>query len=129
MSNGIKLLGVSEMNPLIRCDDIYKLRYVRPDKPIGYSEAWEDRTTLRLTVYGKLISDDLQLTLFRLETAGFMPGIQEKDALGTKAVKGVFELYDTGNLTIKPFLHRKTAGKYNYSSQYTNNYTSQNSSQ
>ena len=111
MANGIKLLGVAETNPLIRCEDVYKLRYVRPDKPIGYSEIWEDCTTLRLTIFGKLISDDLQLTLCRFETAGYIPGIQEKDAIGTKAIKGVLELHDAGNLTIKPFLQRKASGK------------------
>ena len=110
MANGIKLLGVAETNPLIRCEDVYKLRYVRPDKPIGHSEIWEDCTTLRLTVFGKLVSDELQLTLCRFESAGYIPGIQEKDATGTKAIKGVFELHDAGNLTVKPFLHRKASG-------------------
>ena len=111
MSNGIKLLGVAETNPLVRCEDVYKLRYVRPDKPIGHSEIWEDCTTLRLTIFGKLVSDELQLTLCRLETAGFIPGIQEKDAVGTEAIKGVLELHDAGNLTVKPFLQRKASGR------------------
>ena len=111
MANGIKLLGVAETNPLIRCEDVYKLRYVRPDKPIGHSEIWEDCTTLRLTIFGKLVSDELQLTLCRFESAGYIPGTQEEDAVGTKAIKGVFELHDAVNLTVKPFLHRKASGK------------------
>ena len=111
MANGIKLLGVAETNPLIQCEDVYKIRYARPDKPIGHSELWEDRTTLRLVVFGKLVSDDLQLTFCRLESASFIPGIQEKDAIGTKALKNVFELHDVSNLTIKPFIQRKTSGK------------------
>lgn len=111
MSNGIKLLGVAETNPLIQCEDVYKIRYARPDKPIGHSELWEDCTTLRLTVFGKLISDDLQLTFCRLETASFIPGIQEKDAIGINAVKNVLELHDVSNLTVKPFIQRKTTGK------------------
>ena len=110
MSNGIKLLGVAETNPLIKTEEVYKLRYVRPDKPIGHSEIWEDSTTLRLTVFGKLISDELQLTYCRFESAGYIPGIQDDDAVGTGATKGVLDLHDVGNLTVKPFLHRKTSG-------------------
>ena len=111
MSNGIKLLGVAETNPLIRCEDVYKLRYLRPDRPIGSSEIWEDRTTLRMTVFGKLVSDELQMTNCRFETACYIPGIQEKDAIGTEAVKGVLESHDIANLTAKPFLQRKASGK------------------
>ena len=111
MSNGIKLLGVAETNPLIQCEDVYKLRYVRPDRPIGSSEIWEDRTTLRMSVFGKLASDELQLINCRFEAACFIPGIQEQDAIGTQATKGVLELHDTANLTAKPFLQRKASGK------------------
>ena len=111
MSNGIKLLGVSENNPLIKTEEIYKMRFVRPDKPIGHSEIWEDSTTLRLTVFGKLISDEVQLTFCRFESAGYIPGIQDDDAVGVNATKGVLEAHDIGNLTVKPFLHRKTSGK------------------
>ena len=110
MANGIKLLGVAETNPLIKSEEIYKLRYVRPDKPIGHSEIWEDSTTLRLTVFGKLISDELQLTFCRFESAGYIPGIQDDDAVGTDATKGVLDAHDVGNMTVKPFLHRKTSG-------------------
>ena len=114
MSNGIILLGVAETNPLIQCEDVYKLRYVRPDKPIGHSEVWEDCTTVRLTVFGKLISDEMQLTFCRLESASFIPGIQDTDAIGPNALKNVFELHDASNLTIKPFIRRKTTGTFNY---------------
>ena len=117
MSNGIKLLGVAETNPLIKSEDVYKLRYVRPDRPIGHSELWEDCTTLRLIVFGKLISDDTLLTFCRFESACFMPGVQDEDAIGLNAVKDVFELHDVGNLTIKPFIRRKTSG-------FTGNYLS-----
>ena len=111
MSNGIKLLGVAETNPLLDCGEVYKIRYARPDRPIGHSELFEDCTTIRLTVFGKLISDDLQMTFCRLESASFLPGIQEEDAIGIKAAKNVFELHDACNLTVKPFIRRKTSGK------------------
>ena len=116
--NGIKLLGVAETNPLIRCEDVYKLRYVRPDRPIGSSEIWEDRTTLRMTVFGKLVSDELKMTNCRFETACFIPGIQDKDAIGTQAAKGVLELHDIANLTAKPFLQRKASGTYHLTAYY-----------
>ena len=110
MSNGIKLMGVSENNPLVRSGEVYKLRYVRPDKPIGHSEIWEDSTTIRLTIFGKLVSDELMLTFCRFESAGYIPGTQDDDAVGINAVKGVLDLHDAGNLTVKPFLHRKISG-------------------
>ena len=111
MANGIKLLGVAETNPLLDCGEVYKIRYARPDKPIGHSELFEDCTTIRLTVFGKLISDDLQMTFCRLESASFLPGIQEEDAIGVEATKNVLELHDACNLTVKPFIRRKTSGK------------------
>ena len=123
MSNGIKLLGVAETNPLLQCGEVYKIRYARPDKPIGHSELFEDCTTIRLTVFGKLISDELQMTFCRLETASFLPGIQEEDAIGIKATKNVLELHDVSNLTVKPFIRRKTSGKNQIFSIVTHNYS------
>ena len=57
-----------------------------------------------------VISDELQLMNFRIEMACLVPGALEKDVIGTKAVKGLYEASDAGKLTIKPFLQRKITG-------------------
>ena len=89
MANGMKLLGVENTNPLAKQGDVYKLHIARPDAPIGYSEAWEDRTTIRLNSYAKLISEETLITNFRVELATLIPGIQDDDVVGLKATKGI----------------------------------------
>ena len=110
MANGMKILGVPEISTLTKTGEVYKMRIAHPNRPIGMSEVWDDRMTLRMTTFAKLISDELQLMNFRIEMACLVPGAVEKDVIGTKAVKGLYEASDAGKLTIKPFLQRKITG-------------------
>ena len=109
-ANGMKLLGVPELNPLHRSGEVYKLRLCRPDFPIGFSETWDDRTTLRMTNYAKLVSEDVQMTNFRIEIASLAPGIQDDDIVGIRGAAELFEATDVCTLTMKPFVQRKVTG-------------------
>ena len=109
MANGMKLLGVEDTDPFAKQGDVYKLRIARPDMPIGYSEVWEDRTTIRLNSFSKLVSEETMVTNFRVELATLIPGIQDADVVGLKATRGLFEMTDTSMLTLKPFIQRKTS--------------------
>ena len=110
-ANGMKLLGVPELNPLYKSGEVYKLRLCRPDFPIGFSETWDDRTTLRMTNYAKLVSEDVQMTNFRIEIASLVPGIQDDDIVGIKGMTELYEATDVCTLTMKPFIQRKVSGK------------------
>ena len=86
------------------------MQIAHPNRPIGMSEVWDDRTTLRMTTFAKLISDEVHLLNFNIEVACMVPGALEKDVTGTKAIKGLYEVSDTSKLTIKPFIQRKISG-------------------
>ena len=110
MSNGMKLLGLEETNPLTKGGDIYKIRTAHPDQPIGYSEVWADKTTIRLTQFSKLLSDEIHLSSFRIEVACFAPGCQDEDVVGVNGIKGLYAATDTCTLTLIPFIKRKISG-------------------
>ena len=112
MANGMKILGAAETSPLTKTGEVYKLRIAHPNRPIGMSEVWDDRTTLRMTTFAKLISDELHLLNFKIEVACMVPGALEKDVTGNNAIKGLYEVSDTNKLTIKPFIQRKISGLF-----------------
>ena len=125
LASGMKLLGVPELNPLHKSGEVYKLRLCRPDFPIGFSEAWDDRTTLRMTNFAKLISEDVQMTNFRVEIASLVPGIQDEDVVGTRGMTELFEATAVCTLTMKPFIQRKVTGKLKWkASLFTIHYSS-----
>ena len=110
MANGMVLLGVPELNPLHRSGEVYKMRIARPDFPLGYSEAWDDRTTLRMTNFSKLVSEEVQMSSFRIEVASLAPGIRDDDMVGTQGIKGLYRATDVCTLTLGPFVQRKITG-------------------
>ena len=113
MRNGMVILGVHEQSPLVDCGELFKCRIFRPDKPLKTSEVFEDGTSVRFTNLTRLMSDDFTITRFKVELATYKVGVAESDMVGIRATPGIFEIEDFGNLTIRPFIERKTRGKYN----------------
>ena len=108
LRNGMVIMGVHEQSPLVSCGELFKCRIFRPDKPLRTSEVFEDGTTIRFTNLSRLMSDDFTVTRFKIEMATYKVGVAESDMIGTKATPGIFEIEDFGNLTLKPFMERKT---------------------
>ena len=122
MANGMVLMGVPELNPLHKSGEVYKMRIARPDFPLGYSEAWDDRTTLRMTNFSKLVSEEVQMSSFRIEIASLAPGVKDDDMVGTQGIKGLYRATDVCTLTLGPFVQRKITGKNRSLTIYQNNY-------
>ena len=111
LPNGMRLLGVNEHSPLIDSGELYKMRVFRPDHPFKTSEVFEDGCVLRYVNISRLITDEMLITKFKIESAIFKTGIMDHDQVGTKAIKGLAETEDMANLTYKPFVEGKVKGK------------------
>ena len=110
LANGMRLLGINEMSPLIDCKEVFKLRVFQPDQPYETSEILEDDCTLRLTNLARLMTDENQLAKYKLEIAVIKPGTVDEDAAGKDAVKGLYEAEDVANMTFSMFIEHKLKG-------------------
>ena len=110
LPNGMRLLGVNEHSPLIESGELYKMRVFRPDYPFKTSEVFEDDCILRYVNISRLITDEMLITKFKVESAIFKTGLMDPDQVGTNAIKGLVESEDMANLTYGPFVEGKVKG-------------------
>ena len=122
MPNEMILLGCHERSPLHECGELFKMRVFRPDRPIKWSEAFDDGTVMRFTNIARLMNDDMMVFRFKIEAAALKVGVIEQDMTGLRATPGLLELEDVCNLTIRPFMERKVKGKFFGTYQRTENF-------